>query len=222
MHMEMKRINENTIRVLLNNEDLNERGITVLDLLNHNQQIEDFFYSILEEVDADHQFQDNDLVTFQVRPQQDGLELYITNQDQITNLIKKELVGRDRQESHPDHNQENNVSAGDEPEAAIDNPDVEKNVCVLRIDDFEDLVALAKSARDNINAVSDLYRYQNNDYLLLTFIDDGSLSASQLKDQLALAYEYGQKTNLTPDVILEHGKPLMKQAALELVRTYFE
>ena len=185
MHMEMKRINENTIRVLLNNEDLNERGITVLDLLNHNQQIEDFFYSILEEVDADHQFQDNDLVTFQVRPQQDGLELYITktdpaslkkgtpagqpplDQDQITNLIKKELVGRDRQES-------------------------------------------------------DLYRYRNNDYLLLTFIDDGSLSASQLKDQLALAYEYGQKTNLTPDVILEHGKPLMKQAALELVRTYFE
>ena len=43
MHMEMKRINENTIRVLLNNEDLNERGITVPDLLNHNQQIEDFF-----------------------------------------------------------------------------------------------------------------------------------------------------------------------------------
>ena len=81
MHMEMKRINENTIRVLLNNEDLNERGITVLDLLNHNQQIEDFFYSILEEVDADHQFQDNDLVTFQVRPQQDGLELYITKTD---------------------------------------------------------------------------------------------------------------------------------------------
>nr|MCG4642310.1 hypothetical protein [Bifidobacterium bifidum] len=69
-----------------------------------------------------------------------------------------ELVGRDRQESHPDHNQENNVSAGNEPEAAIDNPDIEKNVCVLRIDDFEDLVALAKSARDNINAVSDLYR----------------------------------------------------------------
>ena len=56
----------------------------------------------------------------------------------------------------------------------------------------------------------------------MTFIDDGSLSSSQLKDQLALAYEYGQKTNLTPDVILEHGKPLMKQAALELVRTYFE
>ena len=52
--------------------------------------------------------------------------------------------------------------------------------------------------------------------------DDGSLSSQQLKDQLALAYEYGQKTNLTPDVILEHGKPLMKQAALELVRTYFD
>lgn len=240
MLMEMKRINENTIRVLLNNEDLNERGITVLDLLNHNQQIEDFFYSILEEVDAEHQFRDNDLVTFQVRPQQDGLELYITktdpaslkkgtpagqpplDQDQITNLIKKELVGRDRQEPQTAHDQQTNSAAGDEPEEAIANPDIEKNVCVLRIDDFEDLVALAKLAQGNIYAVSDLYRYQDSDYLLLTFIDDGSLSSQQLKDQLALAYEYGQKTNLTPDVILEHGKPLMKQAALELVRTYFD
>lgn len=31
--MEMEKINDNTIRVLLENEDLTERGITVLDCL---------------------------------------------------------------------------------------------------------------------------------------------------------------------------------------------
>ena len=55
--MEMERINENTIRVLIENEDLEERGITFLDLLGNHKQIEEFFHSILEEVDIDEQFQ---------------------------------------------------------------------------------------------------------------------------------------------------------------------
>ena len=38
--MEMERINENTIRVLIGNDDLDKRGITVLDLLGNHKQIE--------------------------------------------------------------------------------------------------------------------------------------------------------------------------------------
>ena len=52
--MEMENINENTIRVLIENSDLEERGITFLDLLGNQKQIESFFYSILEEVDVDN------------------------------------------------------------------------------------------------------------------------------------------------------------------------
>jgi Negative regulator of genetic competence, sporulation and motility len=55
--MEMDRLNENTIRVILSTEDLQERGVTVLDLLGNKKQIESFFYSILDEVDKDHVLQ---------------------------------------------------------------------------------------------------------------------------------------------------------------------
>ena len=41
--MEMERINANTIRVMLGNDDLAQRGITVLDLLGNHKQIESFF-----------------------------------------------------------------------------------------------------------------------------------------------------------------------------------
>ena len=54
--MEMEHINENTIRVLIENADLEERGVTFLDLLGNHKQIENFFYSILEEVDVEEQF----------------------------------------------------------------------------------------------------------------------------------------------------------------------
>lgn len=49
--MEMEHINENTIRVLIGHEDLEERGVSFLDLLGNHKEIENFFYSILEEVD---------------------------------------------------------------------------------------------------------------------------------------------------------------------------
>ena len=45
--MEMERINENTIRVLISNDDLDARGITILDLLGDHHHIEASFYSNL-------------------------------------------------------------------------------------------------------------------------------------------------------------------------------
>src|SRR5699024_9021567 len=79
--MEMENINENTIRVLIENADLEERGITFLDLLGNQKQIESFFYSILEEVDVDNQFHESDAITFQVLPNGNGLELFISKGD---------------------------------------------------------------------------------------------------------------------------------------------
>ncbi len=101
--MEMQRIDANTIRVLIDQDDLDARGITMLDLLGNQNQIEDFFYSILEEVDTDHQFHKNDSVTFQALPTKKGLELLITkgspreqaNKQHVSRMIQEELRGHD-------------------------------------------------------------------------------------------------------------------------------
>lgn len=95
------KINDNTIRVLLENEDLTERGITVLDLLGNQSEIESFFFSILDEVDKDHEFRNNEAVTFQLMPNRNGLELLITKsnpsqnkpiEDSIKMMIQKIMI----------------------------------------------------------------------------------------------------------------------------------
>ena len=70
--MEMERINEDTIRVVVTNDDLAERSISVIDLLGNQEEIERFFYNILEEVDVEHDFENNEAVTFQVLPNRNG------------------------------------------------------------------------------------------------------------------------------------------------------
>ncbi|MGF3067112.1 adaptor protein MecA [Facklamia sp. P13055] len=94
--MEMEHINDNLIKVLIGSEDLEERGIDFLDLIGDQSRIEKFFYSILEEVDIDHHFHDSEAVTFQVIPNSEGLELYISraNVEELDEVWEDELTKR--------------------------------------------------------------------------------------------------------------------------------
>ncbi len=228
--MEMEHINKNTIRVLINNDDLNARGITILDLLGDHQQIEDFFYSILREVDTDHQFQNNDSVTFQVMPTENGLELFISKSDpndpdseqaannkQIADYIKQNLArSAARQRQSADSAQPQSVEA---PQASSMEPHQANSWRVVVFDSFENLIDFARIAEDD-DVVSELYKYNGKYYLALQYFQpvDGD---SLIKDSLALAHEYGNPTAVTPVYLSEHGKKLMAVSALHTIRHYF-
>lgn len=228
--MEMERINENTIRVLIGNDDLSARGITVLDLLGNHQQIESFFYSILEEVDTEHQFQDNDSVTFQVLPNRNGLELFISkngidddeqssededaiHQDDISEFLKRQLEQTDAEDKRK------TTVENDGVDDALNDQSLEKSTTVIQLNDFESMVQVARVLKLE-NAVTNLYRYREAYYLEVIFFVD-STTPETIKDDLAIAYEYGHKTEISPDVLNEHGKLVMEQSALELTRFYF-
>ncbi|KRM72470.1 adaptor protein MecA [Lacticaseibacillus brantae] len=232
--MEMERINDDTIRVLLGNDDLTARGITVLDLLGNHKQIESFFYSILDEVDKDHTFATNDAVTFQVMPSQSGLELLISknnfkdeNQDQsdnedieptflaagddVPNFIKEQLQGLDQ-----DEDDDQAYDAGDYVEPGNSG---QRNV-VIKMASFEDLISLAKVLRLE-GGTSDLYQYKGDYYLSLTFFDN-AISMQEANDEIAIAMEYGDKATISDDVLSEYGQRIMATSALETVRYYFK
>lgn len=232
--MEMERINENTIRVLIGNDDLTQRGITVLDLLGNHQQIESFFYSILEEVDTEHQFQDNDSVTFQVLPNRNGLELFISKNgideeviadqtddeqdlqtDDISDFLKRQLEQTDAKHS----DQRKSAIGADELSDAVNNQELEKSITVIKLSDFENMVQIARVLHLE-NAISNLYTYRDSYYLEIIFFVDQT-TPETIKDELAVAYEYGDKATVTADVLNEHGKKVMDNSALELTRYYF-
>ncbi|KRN97606.1 adaptor protein [Levilactobacillus paucivorans] len=237
--MEMERINENTIRVVIGNDDLSERGITVLDLLGNHKQIEGFFYSILEEVDVDHQFQDNDAVTFQVLPNRNGLELFISKNvdedsatdtnvtdasvdgqhpDQVSDQLKAHLLEKDGQKDFFSNFKSATGNTND-IEDYLDDDGQPTTTRVVRLPTFEDMISLARVLHLE-NAASNLYRYKNAYYLELIFFVNES-SRESIKDELAVAYEYGDSTKVAPDVLAEHGQLIMEHSALELTRYHF-
>lgn len=245
--METYRINEDTIKVILGPDDLENRGVTMLDLLGNRKQIESFFYSILEEIDVDNSFANNEAVTFQVMPEtkSNGLVLLIskgnTPMDQIKNNFEntqsntqseENVDGKDWENffkenldinaSYPENLEKNNEFNNDTNLNVKKTEKPARNTfeTVVKFSDFEDFVMLSEALQID-SLVSNLWLYNDEYYLdLLIFVND--LEDMKLKEVLAIISEYSQKTLVTAAVLSEYGKKIMENSALQTAKHYFK
>lgn len=89
----------------------------------------------------------------------------------------------------------------------------------IKLFDFESGIAIAKNFDAN-NFLSDLYRYNSIFFLQLT-PNNGDFSWEELKDRLAIAFEYGNLSDVNNDVLKEHGEPIMLKNALNQLNRLF-
>ena len=223
--MEMDRLNENTIRVILSTEDLQERGVTVLDLLGNKKQIESFFYSILDEVDKDHVFTNNEPVTFQIMPNKQGLELLISKSDDSEGTGSLPLnglqnsVGNDDENNNLDESKIGTAEYDSDTAPYLNDPDTPTKTIIVEFKDFEDYVQLANLLHLE-SGISNLWEYNDKYYLQLILFTD-EMHEMSYSDVQSLLSEYSFKTKVTAAVLSEYGKQIMTKTALELTRYYF-
>lgn len=215
--MEMEHINENTIRVLIGTEDLAARGITFLDLLGNHKEIENFFYSILEEVDVEEEFQGSESVTFQVLPKGDGLELFISKNMMIDDANFEEYADMNAEEVGEFIRKQMLQDFDEEPEELDFDEDRE---IIFEMNDIEEMIQLAHSVYLR-SAVTNLYSVQNKYYLHVVFLMD-ELTDGEVANEKAQLLEYAQLSSVTPETLVEYGNCLMERNALELTRFYFK
>lgn len=233
----MEHINENTIRVLIKNEDLAARGITFLDLLGNRKEIEKFFYSILEEVDVEEEFKGSDAVTFQVLPKGDGLELFISKNVPLDNVDPYEAYGdyyspeeitewlkQEDPDAYEGYSQEEIMDwfknqFPEKTQAEEAEPEDSKHSFVFEVGTFEDMIQLASEIYLE-QAKSRLYLLNQVYYLKVDFAEEIA-GTFQTENQLAYLSEFAKKVSMTPDYLVEHGELIMDHDALNKTRSYF-
>lgn len=216
--MQIHKINENTIQVNIDADELKERGITMLDLLGNKSQIQSFFYEILNEVDNDHTFAKDDPVTFQVMPSSSGLELLIskvgTNQEgnDSDNQLKQLLggLGDFGEKKDPRKTVVTDVSEA--------NSTSDRRIYVL---ESIDMVAGLADALKVEGLASSLYTYLHQYYIDLAFLDDNYIEMKP-EDAWAIANEFGNNISLKKfKKIKLNAKKLLEEDALGNLRRYF-
>ncbi|PEG81647.1 MULTISPECIES: adaptor protein MecA [unclassified Lactobacillus] len=242
--MQVDHINENTIRVRINKNELAHRGLKVLDLLGDKQKIQQFFYSILSEVDTDHTFTQGVPVTFQVMPNNGGLDLMITkikpdDADNLRQMIEPMNSETNQTQAEPDSRRsffdldpKDDVNTELDPikEEKLESSNQENAVNIqywkfqnhhsYSFDELGNLVELADSLKVS-DLASSLYYLRGKYYLKLAFLDE---NYAELKpaDAWAIANEYGIKIDdKEMKTVKETGKCLLNRDALDYIRYYF-
>lgn len=242
--MQVDHINENTIRVRINKNELAHRGLKVLDLLGDKQKIQQFFYSILSEVDTDHTFTQGVPVTFQVMPNNGGLDLMITkikpdDADNLRQMIEPMNSETNQTQAEPDSRRsffdldpKDDVNTELDPikEEKLESSNQENAVNTqywkfqnhhsYSFDELGNLVELADSLKVS-DLASSLYYLRGKYYLKLAFLDE---NYAELKpaDAWAIANEYGIKIDdQEMKTVKENGKCLLNRDALDYIRYYF-
>ncbi len=204
--LQVDRINENTIRVRMDAAELKKRGMTMLDLLGDKSEIQQFFYSILDEVDKEHTFAQTDAVTFQVMPSTDGLELLISKVNAHHPSTLAQILQEAQQKTPTEQSKQTAIVT-----------DLRR---VFRLNDFEQVIALADSLKAD-DLASSLYVYRNQYYLDLGFINEQQLELKP-EDAWAIANEFGKgMTHGQFQTIRPLTKCLLRQDALATLRYYF-
>ena len=220
--MEMERINDDTILVRIENEDLQERGTSVSELLANPTEIEEFFHSILVEMDVIDQFEDSEGMSFQVMPNPEGIELYVTKYVEkkdieadserfVRNLVDTIQHSLGHRMGKP--KKEKKVEAPVEKEKTLDPLD-----CTVFFESFEDFVQLAKMYPYNVQK-SSLYRYSN--YYFLHVYQD-VFGGEDFTADLALLREFGEFSRVSWEVVQEYGEVMIKDKAIETAKKYFK
>lgn len=226
--MEVEHIDENTIRVRIDKEELAARGLKVLDLLGNRKMIQHFFYSILSEVDEDHTFANNSPVSFQVMPSSDGLDLLISKEDgaNLPSNFGKFMQPPKTEDGLIDFNKLGELSddeanvKNNAPAQTNTSSEEEINQAYYAFKDLGDLIELAPSISVE-DLASSLYLYQGTYFLNLRFLTDDYVELDP-KDAWALANEYGTKVKKAEMRLAENqGKCIFARDALGNINRYF-
>ncbi len=77
--MKVKQISDSTLKITIKLDDLEERGMELSDFLIPQEKTEEFFYTVLDELDLPMTFRESGMLSFRVTRSQIGWTSLLPN-----------------------------------------------------------------------------------------------------------------------------------------------
>ncbi|CAH0418428.1 adaptor protein MecA [Periweissella ghanensis] len=242
--MKCSRLSEHVLQITLAGDDLIKYGISIVEIVRGEVEMETIFEAIFRDLDEENQQFDIKQVAIQFE-EKNQMQIFLSNTDDENGLqsfvVSRNLEAQKKFFSADDDTFELesalDFSADDEADdnlfaelshiAAANEHEVRRSVekgiysPVFVFNDFNDLILLAQNFVFD-EAVSDLFKYNDHYYLTLDFEYENAISAKVAKT-MSYVLDYADVArNVTKPMLVEQGEHIMKDVAIELLRYYFK
>lgn len=224
--MKIERVNEYTLKFFITYMDMEKRGFDREEIWYNRERGEELFWEMMDEAHDEEEFSFDGPLWIQVQALEKGLEIIVTRAQLSKDGSKLELpINEDKQIDIPiDEQMESFVEQATYMRRrkfkALPEPDPSDELAFLiGFEDFEDAIQLSHVI-DSSDLSASLYYFEDHYYLYVVFTDNDSDDDDQ-DDQLSVLLEYGFETDLTIHYLNEYGKSVIKDEALDTLRTHF-
>ncbi|HFI0466798.1 TPA: adaptor protein MecA [Streptococcus suis] len=236
--MKVKQISDSTLKITIKMDDLEERGMELADFLIPQEKTEEFFYTVLDELELPLTFRESGMLSFRVTPKPDRVDIFVTKSDldqsldfdefadfselgDVTGMSPedffKSLEQTVRERSSKDADAIRHLEEVEKAEEEVEESESEGYIYyILDFSDVDELMTFVGTVDYPIEE-SELYKMDGH-YYMTVLINVEERSKRYPDYLLSRMLEFANDTKLTRPVLQEHGVTILPMAALEELR----
>lgn len=221
--MRIERVNDTTMKFYLTYADIEARGFKRDDLWTNRKAGEEFFWSMMEEINEEEEFFVEGPLWIQVHAFDKGIEFVVTKtkQDDVLHLPDDESP----ENLEYQVNDFLSKSVQDEKELhdllmkASEINDLD-NEFIAHFDNLEHVIQFGYDDHLDIDIEDLLYMHEGRYYYYVQF--DERLSDDEVHTYVAHILEYADESRISKEQLEEYGKVVMSHNVKHQVQKYFK
>lgn len=234
--MRIERIDDMTVKLFITYKDIEARGFRREDLWTNRKRGEEFFWSMMEEINQEEDFVVEGPLWIQVHAFEKGVEVTISKSkndelmqmseedsaldefdSQLNDLLSQSL------KAHSADTQEDDLDEREATQAtrrSSQMTSLQSNILIFKFDDLETLIAYAHQNNQKLTQYEDLLYMFNDTYYYMVHFDQ-EVTEEAIHDFYGQALEYASPTDKTEVFLNDYAKIVMSHNVTEQVKRYF-
>lgn len=219
--MRIERVNESTLKFYLTYTDIEARGFKRDDLWTSRKKGEEFFWSVMEEINQEEDFFNDGPLWIQVHAFDKGIEIVVTkskNDDLQLPEDDSDLNIDEKVNDFVNNSMHNDSELRDLLMRASEEPT--EQFFIVHFDDLEDVIQFSYHNYEDVDIEDLLYMYEGKYYYYVEF--DDHMSEDAIHSYIAHMLEYADETQISHEQLDEYGKIVMSHNVKRQVKQYFK
>ncbi|MBQ5445172.1 MAG: adaptor protein MecA [Lachnospiraceae bacterium] len=232
--MKFQRIDEDTIRCIINKQDMQEYGIKLEDFFKDKSKVHDFLHDLVERAQEEVGYTPkNGMLSMQIMPiSQNIISITFSEKDNgnysdMLDSIKNGLEGvfEEGDLMSPDEDEPDNLLADMDSKDEVNSSSgkfgmLDSEIVVIGMDDIDKMADFCRALNINKTVTSELI-YLDSQELFFLIIEKNRLSMADMKQILILAIEYTSiitDDNRVISHIREYGDKIIEKSAYRILK----